>query len=148
MFECMIMGDSIAVGSHSHRPRCELVARTGLSSRSWWQRYNQHSLKAHTVIVSLGSNDTDSVSSYRQLLQIREKITAHTVYWIAPNASSRGPQLADVEAVARQFGDSVIRTDKYSADRIHPTHSGYRELMNQTLKPSQGASLCTNTNSG
>lgn len=39
MLECLILGDSIAVGTHQARPECAVYARGGINSRDFVNRY-------------------------------------------------------------------------------------------------------------
>jgi len=57
MLECLILGDSIAVGVAQFRPECVAYAKGGINSRQWVNSYITKNRSANTVIISLGSND-------------------------------------------------------------------------------------------
>ena len=39
MLDCLILGDSIAVGTHQFMPECRAYATGGLNSHQWNHRY-------------------------------------------------------------------------------------------------------------
>ena len=53
MLECLIVGDSIAVGTKMYMPQCELQGKGGINT---WQFNKMYpgSFYADTVIISLG----------------------------------------------------------------------------------------------
>ena len=53
--DCLILGDSIAVGVAQNLPQCEMVAKVGLNTDQMLRR-STHWI-SDTVIISLGSND-------------------------------------------------------------------------------------------
>ena len=132
MIDCLIMGDSIAVGAHQYRQECVSLSKVGITSHSWDKKYGSNNLTATTVIISLGTNDWEGANTYRKLQQIREKIQAARVFWIVPNQQSRPHAYQDVSTVAGMFGDTVIWTNRYQKDNIHPSWAGYKELMEKT----------------
>ena len=57
MLECLIVGDSIAVGVSQVRPECASIAKSGINSRDW-VTHNLGKLEpAKTLIISLGANE-------------------------------------------------------------------------------------------
>lgn len=132
MIDCMIIGDSIAVGSHMFRKECVSHSKGGITSHGWDKMYGKIDLTANTVIISLGTNDWEKASTFEKLKEIRSKIKAHQVFWIAPNYEMKPKAHYDVLYVSDVFQDKVISTNKYQADKIHPSWSGYKELMDQT----------------
>ena len=136
MLECLIIGDSIAVGTAKARPECVSYARGGWNSQQWNRDYLAKASKspAKTVIISLGANDHAGVRSIWELQTMRKSITADRVFWIDPG-SDRKPLAHDaIIMLAREYGDTVLPRPKahMSADGIHPTGSGYRELAEKT----------------
>lgn len=132
MFECLILGDSIAVGSHMFKKECVAYAKGGITSHGWDKTYGSNDLTAKTVIISLGTNDWLGADTYGKLKEIRAKVKADRVFWIAPHQGSKPKAYHDVCQVAGMNGDAVIWTDRYQADKIHPSWAGYKELMEKT----------------
>jgi lysophospholipase L1-like esterase len=133
MIDCLILGDSLAIGAKSVATHCTSYAQSGITSRSWDRKFGRRSLSADVVIISLGSNDTPAPDTYPALVTIRAKITGQQVFWILPNAESRPQAAKHVRQVADEFGDTVISTAKWQPDRIHPTSAGYQELIKKVF---------------
>ena len=90
-------------------------------------------MTAKTVIISLGANDL-GVKTYNELYKLREQVIGQRVFWILPNEKLKPKQVEDVKLIAISFGDTVIERPKnnMSADGVHPTYTGYKELGNAT----------------
>ena len=135
MLECLIMGDSIAVGTDMFAPReCVSYSVSGINSKQWNRRWGRVLLEAETVVISLGTNDHEGVNTYRQLSNIRYRIRSMNVVWIMPPCNERfcKPDVnATVRNIANLYGDRIISTRFLSPDRIHPTSRGYRDLVNK-----------------
>jgi lysophospholipase L1-like esterase len=131
MLECLILGDSIAVGTHRARPECVAYARTGWTSQQWNRAYLNKDLSAQTVIISLGSNDHKGVRTRAELQRIREKVgTAARVFWILPAIN---PDIqATIKSMAAEYGDTVLPIAQPGKDGVHPTRAGYQELAEKT----------------
>ncbi len=132
MIDCMIIGDSIAVGAHMFRKECVVYAKSGVSSSGWPNYFKGIDLTAKTVIISLGSNDLEKLPTFEYLKSIRGQVKAKQVFWIAPHADTKTKAHYDVLLVSDLFEDSVISTHRYQPDKIHPSWAGYKELMEQT----------------
>ena len=142
MLECLILGDSIAVGTQQFRPECVAYAQSGINSQQWRKKYiesDQGALpQARTVIISLGSNDHKNVRTIRELQEIRRKVNSDRVFWILPhgNNPASGADIewiqAFVKVVAAENNDIVLPIARVQKDNIHPTWSGYRELAAAT----------------
>jgi lysophospholipase L1-like esterase len=131
MLECLILGDSIAVGTHQARPECVAYAKGGWNTWQWNRDYLKNSLTAKTVIISLGSNDHKGVRTKAELQRIREKVgTAARVFWILP-AISPAVQ-AIVKSMAEEYGDTVLPITRLQKDGVHPSWAGYKELAEKT----------------
>lgn len=128
MLECIVLGDSIAAGTARQMPDCTSYSVGGYSSWQWNQRYRGYGLKAHTVIISLGTNDTKQIPTRQELEYMRSRVDAEVVYWIMPPIKPEKQKI--VMEFAREYGDIVlpINRDLLSSDRIHPTPDGYRDL--------------------
>ena len=132
MIDCLILGDSIAVGAHMFRPECVSYSKGGITSHGWDKLYGKNNLSAETVIISLGTNDYEGANTYGKLKEIREKIKGKRVFWIAPHEKSKPKAYYDVNVIAGMYGDTVIWTERYQKDKIHPSWAGYKELMEKT----------------
>lgn len=128
MLECVILGDSIAEGIKQYRPECVLQARRGVTSSGYNRRWPQ-TANAHTVVISLGSNDTDNIRSLWELQQLRARVTAQQVYWILPANNSDIQHM--IVLIARDYDDVVLPFTP-GRDRTHPTQTVYRQLAKQT----------------
>ena len=126
MLECLILGDSIAVGTHQARPECAVYARVGINSRDFVNRYIGKDLVADTVVISLGSNDHKGIKTKNELMDLRSQVVAKKVYWILPAIK---PDIQEiVEEVAHKYGDWIIRIPNLSNDGVHPTRQGYKKI--------------------
>lgn len=138
MIDCMIIGDSIAVGTHQQRTECVAYAKVGITSSQWNQQNSARELTANTVIISLGSNDHKGVYTHKELSAMRERVRATRVFWILPagNNPIGGVDIRYiqqiVQEVAEQHSDTVLKIKTLSKDGVHPNGSGYRELALQT----------------
>ena len=131
MLECLIVGDSIAVGTATARPECVAYAKGGINSKQWVnQNIGKTPLQAKTVIISLGSNDHKGVKTEKELETIRELTKADRVYWILPAIK---PDIQEiVKKVAAQYGDTVLPITRLQADGVHPSWAGYKALAEKT----------------
>jgi lysophospholipase L1-like esterase len=139
MLECLIIGDSIAVGTHKFRPECVAYAKGGINSYQWVnQNISKLPMQAKTVIISLGSNDHKYVKTVKELRTIRELTKADRVFWILPhgNHPKSDVSISDIQAmvkmVAEENNDIVLPITRVQTDNIHPSWAGYKELANQT----------------
>lgn len=136
MIDCMIIGDSIAVGTAMYRPDCISYSRGGWNSWQWNRDYLSvsSSRPVKTVIVSLGANDHAGVKTEQELRKMRSTIKADRVFWISPGAERKPIPQAAIEKIAQEYGDTILPRpkDHMSADGIHPTGRGYKILGEQT----------------
>jgi lysophospholipase L1-like esterase len=131
MLECLIVGDSIAVGTATARPECVAYAKGGINSYQWLNKnIDKMPLTAKTVIISLGSNDHKYVKTESELQAIRELTKADRVYWILPAIK---PDIQEiVRKVAAKNGDTVLPITSLQKDGVHPSWAGYKQLGEQT----------------
>ena len=135
MLECLILGDSLAVGVGQVRTECVTRAKSGVNSYDYVNRHLLHTkgdAQAKSIIISLGSNDTQNINTFEELNTLRQLVKADRVYWILP--AIKEEKRKAVWAVANKHHDHVIETRNHdlSPDRIHPTGKGYRTISNQT----------------
>jgi lysophospholipase L1-like esterase len=135
MIDCMIIGDSIAVGTHNVRTECAEYATGGYNTWQWNKRYKNANLTAKSVIISLGTNDHQYVKTRKELKSMRSRVKAERVYWIMPpcNDSFCKPTVNEIiKSIAEKNGDMIIGTNRVQKDSIHPSWAGYKELADQT----------------
>jgi lysophospholipase L1-like esterase len=133
MLECLIVGDSIAVGVSQVRPECQSIAKSGINSRDWNNKH-LHKLKpARTLVISLGANDL-GINTEANVRTLRTSAQADRVFWLLPSSKLKPRQVEAVRQVAAEFGDTVIPRPEsnISADGVHPTYRGYKILGDQT----------------
>ena len=126
MIDCLIIGDSIAVGIGMHQKQCVTQAVSGYTSARWNNQFKANP-KATNVIISLGTNDL-GINTYIELRQLRERISARDVKWIVPPIADAQ---AAVLAVANEYKDVLVYIKELSGDKIHPTPQEYQRLGEQ-----------------
>lgn len=133
MIECLIIGDSIAVGTAQVRPECVAYATNGINTIQFNKRYPQ-TFNGKVVVISLGSNDHKYIKTEKELFKLRERVQAETVYWILPAGNAKTSEIPvvriqeHVESIAEMYGDWIIRIPSLSKDGIHPTAKGYKRI--------------------
>lgn len=135
MIDCIVLGDSIAVGTHLQRYECTSYSKGGINTWQWNKTYGDKNLSAGTVIISLGTNDHKSVKTERELLEMRAKVRSAKVFWIMPPCNDKfcKPNVNEiVKKIAETNGDIIIGTSRVQSDGVHPSWAGYRELANKT----------------
>jgi lysophospholipase L1-like esterase len=138
MIDCMIIGDSIAVGTHMQRPECVSYAKSGWNTWQWNRDYLNNDLTASTVIISLGSNDHKGVKTRHELETMRAKVKGNRVFWILPagNSKASGVPIEDIQAIVKDIaaknGDVVLPITSLSGDGVHPTSRGYKNIAEGT----------------
>ena len=136
MIDCLIIGDSIAVGTHMARPECVAYAKGGWNSWQWNKDYldKASAQPARTVIISLGANDHKSVKTEQELRKMRSAIKGDRVFWISPGAERKPVPQDAIERIAKEYGDIVLDrpVQHMSSDGVHPTGKGYRQLVEKT----------------
>lgn len=136
MLECMIIGDSIAVGVAMVRKECVSYSRGGWNSWQWNKDYLHLAITKpyETIIISLGANDHKGVKTESELRKMRENIQGKRVFWISPGMDRKPIAQTAIEKIAKEYGDVVLPRpqDHMSTDKIHPTVKGYKILGEQT----------------
>ena len=136
MLECLIVGDSIAVGTAMARPECVSFAKSGWNSWQWNKDYllKASEKSAKTIIISLGANDHKGIKTEQELRQMRSIIKGDRVFWIDPGQDRKPVPHDAIVRIAKEYGDTIILRPKnhMSADGVHPTGRGYKILAEQT----------------
>ena len=139
MLECLIMGDSIAVGTAQVRQECVSYSKGGINSYQWLNaNVGKSPYTAKTVIISLGSNDHKYVNTESELRTIRELTKADRVFWILPAGNHPNSKVSIqyiqlvIKQIAKEKGDIVLPITRLQKDGIHPSTAGYKELATQT----------------
>ena len=128
MLECLIVGDSIAVGTQMFAKECASYAKGGINSKQWVDKnIGNMPLQAKHVIISLGSNDHQYIKTEAELETIRQLTKADRVYWIMPAIKPNIQEI--VRKVATKYGDVIIPITKLQPDGIHPSWAGYKEIV-------------------
>ena len=133
MLECLIIGDSIAVGTKMFAPKeCVSYAKGGINTWQWNKKWGSFKLEANKLVISLGTNDHRGVNTYKELSKMRYRVSAAKVVWIMPpcNAKFCKPNVnATVKEIARNYGDTIISTEFVQPDHIHPSWRGYKDIV-------------------
>ena len=130
MLECLIVGDSIAVGVSQYRPECLSHARVGITSKAWNNKFLTRVIGAETTIISLGSNDWNSHTTLKEILTLREVVKSKRVFWIMPSIKPEIQYM--VQMVADRYDDHILYVRETSKDGVHPTPKQYKRLAKET----------------
>jgi lysophospholipase L1-like esterase len=135
MLDCLILGDSLAVGVGQIRKECVTYAKSGINSYDYVNRHVLHTqgnTSAKTAIISLGSNDLKNINTFEELDALRQLVKADRVYWILPNIKEEKRRA--VVSVAEKYKDNIIdaRNHDVSPDKVHPTYKGYKSIAEKT----------------
>lgn len=130
MIECLILGDSIAVGIAQHRHECLSHASVGITSKAWNNKFLTRVIGAETTIISLGSNDWNADTTLKEIMTLREVVKSKKVFWIMPSIK---PEIQSmIEIVADRYDDYIIYPREISKDNVHPTKAEYKRLAKET----------------
>lgn len=134
MLECLIVGDSIGVGVSQIRKECTAIVKSGINSQDWNKQHIEKLQPTKTLIISLGANDYKGINTEANIRKLRIKANADRVFWLLPSNKLKPDQVLAVEQVAREFRDIVIPRPEtnISADGVHPTYNGYKQLAERT----------------
>jgi hypothetical protein len=133
MLECLIIGDSIAVGTKMFAPtECVSHSKGGFNTWQWNRKWGSTPLEAKKIVISLGTNDHKGVNTFKELSKIRYRIRSVKVVWIMPpcNKGFCKPQInQNVKDIAAKYGDTIISTSYVQPDNVHPSWRGYKDLV-------------------
>ena len=133
MLDCLIVGDSIAVGTKMFMPECQLQGKGGINTWQFNKMY-KGSFYADTVIISLGSNDHKGVKTYDELFEMRQRVGAKNVFWVLPagNLPAGGVSIEKIQSIVKEVaaanGDTVLPITRLQPDGIHPSWAGYKDI--------------------
>ena len=129
MIDCLILGDSIAVGTQRFYNECAIVGKGGINSWQFNKNY-EGIFKSKVVIISLGSNDHFGVRTKNELQKVRDRVDPTAkVFWIMPAIK---PHVQDiVKLIAEEHDDKIIYINHLQPDKIHPSWNGYKDIVNQ-----------------
>ena len=139
MFECLILGDSIAQGIAQANSQCRAVVKSGINSNNWFDRFQYNPFYRdnifRVVVISLGTNDFDYDNTEENLIKIRVGSRGQIVVWILPSETLKPAQRQTVIKVAEQFGDKVLDIGEFvGPDGIHPNSlQAYKNLSKNIL---------------
>lgn len=124
MIECLIIGDSIAVGVAQYATQCNLQGKIGITSNSFADVYIVKN--ANLTVISLGSNDR-GYDPYAAMKKIRDTIDGKVIWLISANSLEGATASL---RVAYQYGDGVfhVGTVELSSDGVHPTVNGLKKI--------------------
>jgi len=138
MLECLILGDSIAVGTKMFAPtECVSYAHGGWNSWQWNKTYLNNDLSAGIVVISLGSNDHKYIHTEAELRKMRERVHSKKVFWILPHGNNpkSGVTIQHIDEIvskiANEYHDHIIPIKHVQPDNIHPAWSGYKEIVKE-----------------
>lgn len=125
MLECLIIGDSVAAGLAQAMPECSSLARGGISSKAWHERFQTYPPLNGThyrfVVISLGKDDYVGDSIEEHLYDVRAKLAADHVIWLMPNPTLKPTQHAIIAKLAAAFKDKVLHFHEVNhTDGMHP----------------------------
>jgi hypothetical protein len=129
---CLVIGDSIALGTAQKLTQCWSSAKVGLNTEQALMRFETVPYMDVTV-VSLGVNDKGTdLPTERNLYIIRSRIHSPVVVWILPTDVIKRES---IEKIAYYFHDPMIdlNAPEFSnhisqKDHIHPDGIGYAML--------------------
>ena len=139
MLDCLILGDSIAVGLGQAMTECRTVAKSGIRSNPWIEQFQYNPFYRdnifRVVVISLGTNDFDYDNTEENLIKIRVGSRGQIVVWILPSETLKPAQRQTVIKVAEQFGDKVLDIGEFvGPDGIHPNSlQAYKNLSKNIL---------------
>lgn len=128
MLDCLIFGDSIALGVGQARSGCEIAARVGITSATYLRTVFTTVPKiAASIVISLGVNDDPAASTLGNLRRLRADLQARQVTWLLPGLKEDARRA--IQIVAAEHHDRLLDTrGVVGPDHLHPTGAGYRFL--------------------
>ncbi len=134
MLDCIVLGDSLAVGVGQARPVCATLARTGINSAAYLRLLLAHPPpQAECAVISLGVNDDPAVQTPDNLRRLRAALQVRRVTWLLPGLKDGVRQA--IQAVAAEHGDRLVDTRPHAgSDHLHPAATGYRLIATLAME--------------
>jgi lysophospholipase L1-like esterase len=133
MLSCLILGDSIAVGTKIFAPKeCVSYSKGGYNTWQWNKKWGNTPLNSELVVICLGTNDHKYIKTEKELRKMRERIDAPRVFWVMPPCNEKFCKAnvnEIVTKIANEYGDHIISTKHVQPDHIHPSRTGYKEIV-------------------
>lgn len=134
MFECLFLGDSLAVGTAQFtnarlaRP-CTVVAAEGATAKKILA-WRKPARRFGVTVIAIGSNDMPDGLLSERLIRIRSSISSRRVIWILPYSR---PRSYVVSSVAVSFRDETLDMLRFpSHDGLHPKR--YQDVATSLLR--------------
>lgn len=127
MFECLFLGDSLAVGTAQFtnarlaRP-CTVVAAEGATAKQILA-WRKPARRFGVTVIAIGSNDMPDGLLSERLIRIRSSISSRRVIWILPYSRPRSYcrfQDTTGRSGAAQFLDPALKEYGWIQGRIPP----------------------------
>ena len=134
MIECLILGDSIAVGVSRRLTECEVIAEVGINSLNYYNVYMDQVRGADSYIISLGAND-GYTNTAEVIPRLREQLPNRAeVVWLVP--ANNKEAIEAVINLSEQYGDNTLRLTDFplAGDGVHPTGAGYNMLAEESVR--------------
>jgi hypothetical protein len=129
MVPCLVLGDSIAVGTAAALPVCHAEAVVGISSSAWVHRFGART-EANLVVISLGANDGAAHRTKDTISALRSTVRACRVVWLLPAYPALAREA--IMVVAANYGDRIVDTAPYAPPGgLHPSGRGYAAVAYQ-----------------
>jgi hypothetical protein len=134
---CLVLGDSIAIGTATALPRCHTETVVGITSSAWVHRFGGHSSEAGFVVISLGANDGAATHTKQTIKSLRSTVRACRVVWLLPAYPAQAREA--IRIVAAAYGDRMVDTAPYAPPGgLHPSGRGYAAVAHEAENAMQG----------
>jgi hypothetical protein len=136
MFDCLVLGDSIAQGLGQFRSECVTIAQKGITSENYVTTMMPGPSVAGTVVISLGVNDGGGAPTEKYLRLLRANVRGRAVIWLLPGIKEDTRRL--IRRIAAEHHDQTLDTRAEAGpDHLHPTGQGYIRLAEITRRMAQ-----------